>query len=288
MDQEGLVRAVSAEEINDRLAEVGPGQWDMQVQWLDTGHVHPNPANPNQQDDATFNDLVKSIEQDGWTSPAQVVEIAVGEFEIVAGEHRWRAAKVLGSRLPAIVLPAEQYHEDRRAWALVKDNQLHGVLNPEKFAKLYNDLKQRYSGDVLRTLMGFTSEDAFRKVYKEARDGLSPEMQKALDASKEEIKTIDDLSNVLNRLFAEFGSTLPSNMMVFSHSGRDVLWVRTDHQLWRLVKARAEDAASKGLDFAEEVKLALLEVWGSTTAESVDNPADDTGEKPPADLPLGA
>ncbi len=199
---------------------LGSGQWDMQVKWLDHHQLIPDPANPNEQDDATFNGLVASIQQEGWTSPVQaVLEEDTGRYRIVAGEHRWRAAKILNCDVPIIALDPYRWDADRQAWNLVKDNVLRGKLNPEKFAELYEDLVRRYDADVVQELLGFTSSDAFEKVYKETRDALPPELQKALDKQKGEIKTIDGLAAVLNAIFREHGETLPSNVLAFTFGG---------------------------------------------------------------------
>lgn len=232
----------------------------MRVVWIDPDDMVPNPGNPNQQDDETFNGLVGAITDEGWTDPAKVVwDEARGKYEIVGGEHRWRAAKVLGTKCPAIPLPAEMYDRDRRDWVMVKDNMLRGKLNPEKFAQLYDRMAKRYDADVLRTLMGFTSEDAFRKIYKETKAALPPELAKALEDAKDEIKTIDDLSTVLNRLFREHGETLPSDFMVFSYGGKDVLWVRADKELFGKVSAMAEKCHDAGTSLADELAQILRE-----------------------------
>lgn len=236
----------------------GPDEWDMQVVWVDTDQLVPNPSNPNQQDDATFNALVESIQTEGWTAPVQVVPLdGVGTYEIVAGEHRWRAARVLGSQVPVIVLPAEDFDQDRRDWNMVKDNLLHGELNPEKFTRLYQRMVEKYDAEVLQALMGFTSEDAFRKVFKEVKAGLPPELQKALEDAKSEIRTIDDLSNVLNRLFREFGDTLDSDYMVFSYGGKEVLWVRAKPDLWKVVNRMASEASEAGRSLADDLFVAV-------------------------------
>jgi ParB/RepB/Spo0J family partition protein len=234
----------------------GSGEWDMKVLWLDHDQLQPNRDNPNQQDDATFNALVSSIETEGWTQPVQAVK--VGEFwEIVAGEHRWRAARVLDCKVPVIELPADDFDQDRRDWNLVKDNILRGSLNPEKFARLYDRMAQKYDAEVLQSLMGFTSTDAFSKVYKEVRDALPDALKDALDAAKDEIKTIDGLAAVLNRLFTEFGETLPSNIMTFSWGTKDVLWIQCDSELWKTVKAIADDVSESGESMTDRMKQLL-------------------------------
>lgn len=243
------------------IKQRGAGQWDMQVLWLDVDQLVPNDENPNVQDDATFNGLVESIEQDGWTAPMQAVSLGQLDgkdmYEIVAGEHRWRAAKVLQCKVPVIPLPKDDFDEDRRQWALVKDNILKGQLNPEKFSKLYDRMAKKYDPEVLKALMGFTTSDAFQKVYRQAKENLPPELQKALEDAKDEIKTIDDLSRVLNRLFQDHGETLPSNMMTFSYGSREVLWVRADKPLWDIVQGMAKRVEAEKLDMAAVMHDAL-------------------------------
>lgn len=231
----------------------GPAEWDMQVIWLDPDDLVPNAENPNEQDDATFNALVQAIRTEGWTAPVQAVwDEARGKHEIVAGEHRWRAARVIQCKVPVIPLPPDEFDRDRRDWNLVKDNILKGSLNPEKFTRLYARLSKKYDAEVLKTLMGFTSEDAFKRVYKDVARALPPELQQALADSREEIRTIDDLSAVLNRLFRDHGETLDSNYMVFSWGSKEILWIRADSDLWkmanRLIELGSEMAEPRSAD----------------------------------------
>jgi hypothetical protein len=211
------------------------------------GRLRKNSANPNEQDERTFNATVASIQEEGWLQPMCSVvplgeidpsdPIGWAEFEIVGGHHRYDAAGVLGlEEGPCWLLDPAKFDQDRRDWSMMKMNVIAGKVNPEKFARLYESLVERYDAEQMQALMGFTSEDAFRKVYKQVKDSLPEELRDALESVKDEIRTIDDLSLVLNRLFRDHGETLPSNMMVFSWAGKDVLWVRADDALWKLVK----------------------------------------------------
>ena len=66
--------------------------------------IYPNPRQPRTDfDQASLETLASSIRQAGLMQPIMVRPSARG-FELVAGERRWRAAKLLGLRLiPAIV-----------------------------------------------------------------------------------------------------------------------------------------------------------------------------------------
>jgi len=223
---------------------------------LPLAQVVPNPSNPNEQDDRMFNATVASIEEEGWLQPcATVVSTGEGTYQIIGGEHRWKAAGVIGmEEAPFWEVDPEKFDQDRRDWSLMKMNIIAGKTNPEKFARLYERMVAVYDAETLQTLMGFTTEDAFKKVYKGVKDALPKELQDALEGVKDEIKTIDDLSLVLNRLFRDHGETLPSNMMVFSWAGKDVLWVRADDDLWAIVKGLADEVTETSGDMTALLK----------------------------------
>jgi hypothetical protein len=207
----------------------------------------------------TFNATVASIQEEGWLQPAaSVVDLGNGQYEIVGGEHRWRAARVLGlEEVPCWMLDPEKFGKDRRDWSLMKMNIVAGKVNPEKFARMYERLVKDYDAESVQTLMGFTTSDAFDRVYKGVKEALPKELQDALADVKDEIRTIDDLSLVLNRLFRDHGETLPSNMMVFSWAGKDVLWVRCDDELWKTVKGMADEVTASSGDMTALLKERL-------------------------------
>ncbi len=246
---------------------IGANEWDMEVVWMDPDDLVPNVDNPNQQDDRTFNALVDSIQTEGWTVPITAVEMEDGKFEIVGGEHRWRAARVLGVKVPVISLPPDEFDKDRRDWNVVKDNILRGDLNPEKFSRLFKRMSEKYDAEVLKSLMGFTTEDAFQKVFRSVVAQLPPSLQQALLDAQDEIKTIDDLSIVLNRLFHEFGDTLDSNMMVFSWAGKEVMWIRADARLWKVAQGIAAQVAREHGDMTKTMGD-ILEAVALATVDS--------------------
>lgn len=226
-------------------------------EWLPLAQLRKNAENPNQMDERTFNALVESIQEENWTEVITVVPTEEG-YEIVGGHHRFDAADYLElETVPCWVLDPEKFDQDRRDWNLVKMNVLRGKLNPSKFTALWTRMSKQYEDDVLKTLMGFTSEDAFKSLYTGVRSALPPEMQKALDDQRSEIKTIDGLSLLLNQLFTEHGETLPSNVMAFSFGSREVMWILADKDLWALACRIRDEALAHGGDVAEAMYLTL-------------------------------
>lgn len=209
------------------------------VETLPIALLDDSGENPNEMTDDQFSALVDEIVENGFTVPVQVIgPYENGRYKLYGGHHRKKAAIVLGSEdIPAVVVPPDRYDEDLRQIQLVKQNTLSGQLNPEKFTRLYNDLARKYDPILLQRMMGFTKEDAFEKVYQDARKALPPGMQEKLDEVRDELKTVDDLSLVLNRLFTTYGETVQYHFMFLSYGGREHAMIRlTDPAMWARVK----------------------------------------------------
>jgi ParB family chromosome partitioning protein len=75
--------------------------------------IRPNPEQPRKEfREARLQALGKSLKQDGQRIPAQVIRVSGdpnADFELVMGERRWRAAKLVGlTHLKAVVLSNEE------------------------------------------------------------------------------------------------------------------------------------------------------------------------------------
>lgn len=66
--------------------------------------IRPNPFQPRRHfDEASLNELAQSLRSHGVLQPV-VVREALSGFELIAGERRWRAARIAGlTTLPALV-----------------------------------------------------------------------------------------------------------------------------------------------------------------------------------------
>ena len=71
--------------------------------------VEPNPNQPRRDfDPEALEALSESIAQHGVLQPLTVRELESGYYQIIAGERRWRAARLAGLReIPAIVIEAD-------------------------------------------------------------------------------------------------------------------------------------------------------------------------------------
>ena len=106
-------------------------------------------------DEAALSDLADSIREHGIIQPLTVRKLSSGYYQIIAGERRWRAARLAGlSEVPVIVMEAD----DRKAAELAMiENLQREDLNPMEEAAGYQSLIDNYH---------MTQEEAAQRVGK--------------------------------------------------------------------------------------------------------------------------
>ncbi|MBE6961859.1 MAG: ParB/RepB/Spo0J family partition protein [Ruminococcaceae bacterium] len=106
-------------------------------------------------DESALQDLADSIREHGIIQPLTVRKLSSGYYQIIAGERRWRAARIAGLReIPVIVVEAD----DRKAAELAMiENLQREDLNPMEEAAGYQTLIDQYH---------MTQEEAAKRVGK--------------------------------------------------------------------------------------------------------------------------
>lgn len=104
--------------------------------------IVPNKNQPRTDfDDDSLKELAKSIELYGLIQPILVREVK-GKYEIVAGERRWRACKLVGLKeIPGIIKDMGQ--EESAKIALIENIQRED-LNPVEEAQAYKTLMEEF------------------------------------------------------------------------------------------------------------------------------------------------
>ena len=118
--------------------------------------VEPNPDQPRRDfDEEELEALSESIAIHGIIQPLTVRLMANGYYQIIAGERRWRAARMANlSEVPVVVVEAD----DKRAMELALiENLQRQDLNPVEEAMGYQSLMEEY---------GMTQEEAAGRVGK--------------------------------------------------------------------------------------------------------------------------
>ena len=125
-------------------------------QLLPIHKVEPNPDQPRQDfDPEELQSLADSIAVHGVVQPLTVRELPGGYYQIIAGERRWRAARIAElHEIPAVIIEAD----DKKVMELALiENLQRQDLNPVEEAMGYQTLMEEY---------GLTQEDAAKQVGK--------------------------------------------------------------------------------------------------------------------------
>lgn len=123
---------------------------------IDISRIRTNPNQPRKYfDEEALNELAESIKTQGIIQPLTVEEIAPGEFSIIAGERRYRAAKIAGlEKVPAIVMSLTDV---QRIQVSLIENIQRENLNAIEEAQAYQYLIDK---------TGFTQEEVAGRVGK--------------------------------------------------------------------------------------------------------------------------
>jgi ParB family chromosome partitioning protein len=122
---------------------------------IDVNEIGPSPYQPRStMKEESLEDLKQSIAEKGVLQPV-IVRRHAGQFQLVAGERRWRAAKLAGlGVVPAVVMRVSD--SEALEIALIENLQRED-LNPVDEAKGYRELLMRFN---------LTHEDLAKRIGK--------------------------------------------------------------------------------------------------------------------------
>ncbi|MEW6542697.1 MAG: ParB/RepB/Spo0J family partition protein [Nitrospirota bacterium] len=136
---------------------VRPAAPDRDVQQVSVEQIHPNRYQPRTDFSETeLAQLADSIKQNGLLQPVLVRRKGDGQFELIAGERRWRAAKLAGlQQISAIV----RNTSDEQALVLaLLENLQREDLNPMEAARAYHRMVAEF---------GFTQDALAQRIGKD-------------------------------------------------------------------------------------------------------------------------
>ena len=173
--QKGLGKGLGAlfGDINEQTETPAEGAVSLPLQ-----KIEPNPLQPRKTfDPDELASLAESIRMHGIIQPLTVRRLSSGYYQIIAGERRWRAARIAGlHEVPAIVIEAD----DRKMTELsLIENLQREDLDPIEEAEGYKTLMDSYQ---------LTQEEAAERVGKSRSAvanslrllGLCPEVREML------------------------------------------------------------------------------------------------------------
>ena len=147
----GLGRGLGALLGDDVLKPEAAGSLHLPISQVESCSAQPRKI----FDEAALAELAESIREHGVIQPLTVRKLASGYYQIIAGERRWRAARLAGlTEVPAVVIDAD----DKKAAELaLVENLQREDLNPMEEAAGFQSLIQTYH---------MTQEEAAQRVGK--------------------------------------------------------------------------------------------------------------------------
>ena len=129
---------------NDRHGRARGG-----VRNIDVERIAPNPEQPRlAMDEVSLEELAASIREHGVLQPILVRPLEDGEFQLIAGERRWRASKAAGlTTIPALV---EEIDDDTALEISIIENLQREDLSPLDEASMYDRMVREHGYSVRR------------------------------------------------------------------------------------------------------------------------------------------
>jgi hypothetical protein len=258
----------------------------LEMKYIPVADIEANSWNAQGMDSVTFQRLKDEIGNVGFIEPMQVVLLDTGKYRIIGGEHRWQAARELGmTEVPAAILPGKRWAEtDLQKFVTVRLNVLKGNLDPQKFALLYSEMADKYGADALQGLMGFTDAKAFAKILgglkKELKKILPKDMHAKLDEASHEAKTVQDLGNIVQMMFAKYGETVNQNFMIFSYGKSDHLYISMSKPMKKAMDKVTDYCRTTGSDI-NSILEPLAQEWVKKVTANLEIQAKEAAEKTP-------
>ena len=119
------------------------------VRNIDVERITPNPEQPRLAfDETSLEELAASIREHGVLQPILVRPLEDGEFQLIAGERRWRASKAAG--LPTIPALVEEIDDDTALEISIIENLQREDLSPLDEASMYDRMVREHGYSVRR------------------------------------------------------------------------------------------------------------------------------------------
>jgi len=214
--------------------------------------------NPNEEASLVFNNLLMEIQEDGFDQPLIVVDRMQIEnkpgWTVVSGNHRFRALKLHGYTHADCVV--KDWNAEKAKIKVVRRNLIAGQINTERFTRLVDSIRTPYTPDQIADVLGFTSVESFAKNYKKQHEKEQRGIREVTQGDP--TRLVEGMTVILNKLFAEYGDTVPHSFMYFLNGGKIHLTVQTNTQLRRVIGRIAKKCLAEHLDMNVVLTGALV------------------------------
>ena len=237
----GLGRGLNALLGDPDLQPQGEGSVTLPISQVEPGLNQPR----KRFDQEALADLAESIRIHGIIQPLTVRRLSTGYYQIIAGERRWRAAKLAGlTEVPAVIMEAD----DRKVMELgLIENLQREDLNPAEEARGYQTLMEEY---------GLTQEQVAQQMGK-SRPAIANTLR-LLALPEDIMKLVEEGQLSAGHARAILGAPTPA--MQRQAAKKVVEGQLSVRQTEALIKALQKQAQEKSKPAGEDLSLYLGEL----------------------------
>ena len=244
---------------------------DVQIKkTLRIAEIEPNRDQPRKTfSDEAITALAESIREHGMLQPILVRPLDTGGYQIVAGERRWRAARMLG--LDEVPVNIRELSDTETMQIAIIENLQRENLNPVEEASGYNELIEKY---------GMTQEQVAKMVGK-SRSAVANAVR-LLSLPPRVLKMLENGDISAGHAKALLG--FEDEEMLIAIANRAVDGGMTVRQVERLAQKSTEPAdtaekSDKRIDnYFVEMEISLKERLALRFSQSHDRHSSDDGE----------
>ncbi len=231
-----------------------------EIKTIDLDELDHIPGNTNEMDEGEFNALCEGIEESNIVPPP-IVAPRDGRYVIIDGNHRVKAARLLGYTHLECLLLVDLTDTDLQDILSARLNVVRGKPNKRAFTALWMRVRERLPETVAMRALGVTSERRLHQL-------IIPPKRKVAAATviDEEVKrmmararVVEDLGDVIRAALGDGGGTEEFDYLAFQVRRSKLLLVRCDAQELEFFRRFAVKAQEKQVRVAAAMGRAMEE-----------------------------
>jgi ParB/RepB/Spo0J family partition protein len=220
--------------------------------------IFPNENNTNEMTEREIQRLAEEIREVGFMNPVNLIPTQEGKYLLLGGEHRWRAARLVGlSHIPALIHTEEKWTDrDLVDLQTFKLNAIHGRVTMKRFADFYRRMSEKFGAENVQNVLAVQDDSEWKKLTKNIHDtlkasGASEAILAEVKQAEKKAKTPDDLSKMLEKIFRKQAKQIASNTIVFQYDQNEYVLIKASADTYVAMKRISEIAAEQNKDVNE-------------------------------------
>lgn len=225
---------------------------------VDIGLLVMNPNNVNEMTEGEFNALCEGIRESKHIPTITVAPLADGRFFIVDGNHRYKAARLLGQKQMKCEVLEELTDEGLQEILSARMVVVRGTVNKRRFTATWLKLLEQMPANKAMEVLGVTSEKRLSQlVYTSKRTAAASTMaQDEVRLMLNKARIVDDLADVIRAAIGD-GGVQEFDYLVFQVRRSQLVLVRCDGEQIEVIRAFVEKAKERGVNPAAAVMQRL-------------------------------